>query len=112
MNTNSLLLLSGVWGAALVSAAIAFQVHKPPVPVAAKVELPVAAALAPAAVTAVTQVTEPEVMLIPADSIVGRVARPMKAAPPPAPRDLSEMTCSSWTGLTQGSVSQQVRYCH
>lgn len=115
MNTNSLLLLGGTWGSALLAAAIAWQVHKPPVPPVAKAEPTVRIAPRPAPVSITPATTVQEVVVMDADRIVGHVARPVAPAAPAVtqqkPRDISEMACTNWTELVQGNIGQRVRYC-
>jgi hypothetical protein len=97
-----------VWAAALGSAgALAYTLNRPPTPVA-NMEEHLIAPVAREPVAPPGYETEVAPTVIATKAPRAR-ARP-RAAPAPA-RDLSDMRCTAWQDLIQGSASQQVRRC-
>ncbi len=101
-----------VWAAAVGSAgALAFTVSRPPRPVAAVTE---SRSLMPAPAADVVREQAPPA-LTDAPRVV--IAHKVRVHPQPAAsvperhRDLSDMRCTPWESLTQGSASQKVRRC-
>jgi hypothetical protein len=97
-----------LWGGGFAAtAALAYAVNRPltapPMPTSVEVMPP------PAVLTELPRDPEPEPRLIvlPTVEIVGHVA-PVAQAKPHHPRDISEMHCSAWKPLEQGSNSVQI----
>lgn len=101
-----------LWGGGFIATgALAYALHRdfvpPPSALVARA-MPEQVTLTPIATTTV----EPEsVIVLPTVEIVGSIPRPVVHAAPPPPhvRDISEMKCSDWRPLEQGSNS--VRLC-
>jgi hypothetical protein len=97
-----------VWTAAFGATAALTFIVRPPQPQA--VEPPVATESPPAlhVVAPPPPTTGDQYIVLPAVEIVSHIARAVRPPPPPRPRDISEMHCSPWRSLDQGSNAVQI----
>src|SRR5436853_7923958 len=106
---KTIALLLAVWGAASASAGVAYAVHRPASPASRLSLTPTSSSLTAPAPTPVAALVE-DVVQMPVAVIVAHAARAVTRPPPPT-RDLSDMRCSDWRALSQGSTALHVRYC-
>ncbi len=103
------LLATSLWaGGVAATGALAYTLNRPLVGLAPTA---VTASIPHAFLTPLVQpetVPEPNVIVLPTVEIVAQRAARVATPPPPHQRDISEMRCSAWRPLEQGSNSVQI----
>ena len=104
INPKLAVIAAVLWAGGFAGAAALAQVVNPHSPATAEVERATPEALRVPFARAVPE----RYIVLPTIEIVSHVSRPVAAAPPPHQRDISEMHCSPWRPLEQGSNSVQI----